>query len=204
VRKKLLIVGSAFALAAGPATAQAWIGGVVGDIMGQGVGKWCYDGTAKHNAKYFAGQIPYADQAMDKYLGLAKTTSSLDKMFTGTRDHRVLFIDGTQADTRTARDPWAARIAKLDRVDLVQSNDTQNIHGQWRAITSNGTTLGTYDVLLRAGVGGYHIRQMSLISTGSTTRPSELTPFCNEPGDIARWQQAKAKHDTEKFTQAKQ
>lgn len=201
VRKKLWLISSVFALGATPVLSQAWIGGVVGNLMDRGNMKWCYDGTARQNAKYFMGQIPYAEQAMGKYLRLARIGSSLDKMFTGTREHRLMFIDGVQADPRTAHDPWAAQIAKLDPLGYVLSNDSQNIHGHWRAIGSDGTTLGTYDVLMRAGVGGYHIRQVRLLPAGSSTQPDELKPFCIDPGDVEQWQEVKAKREAEQATQ---
>jgi hypothetical protein len=200
MRVKLLLVGATFALTAGPANAQAWIGTFAGNLLDRGDMKWCYQSTAKPNAKYLAGQVRYMDQAMDKYLGLARTSGNLDKMFTGTRDHRLMSIDEMQADPRTAQDPWAVQAVKLDSLGYVMSNDMQNIHGHWRAIASNGAALGTYDALLRAGVGGYHIRQVRLISASSTAQLDELKPFCIDPGDIEKWQEAKAKRDAEKAT----
>jgi hypothetical protein len=198
----LLVFGAAAAAVAAPLNAQAWIGGVVGDLMNRGDMKWCYDGSAKHNPKLFAEQTPQADRAMAKYLGLARAGGDLGKMFMGTREHRVMLIDGVRVDPATARDPWAAEIARLDPLGYILSNDTQNIHGHWRAVSSNGTTLGTYDVLLRAGVGGYHIRHVTLLSAGLAMQTDELKPFCIEPGDVEEWQAAKAQRDAEKAARA--
>ena len=198
MRKTAFLGALVAVIGAGPAASQIWIGQVVGNLTARGNMKWCYDGSAKHDAKYFAGQTPYADRAMDKYLGLARNAASLDKMFTGTRDHRLMLIDGVADDPRTAHDPWAAQIARLDALGHVLSNDRQNIHGQWRAVAANGAALGIYDVLLRAGVGGYHIRQIRLLSPAAAAPLSELKAFCIDPGDIEQWQEAQAKREAEK------
>jgi hypothetical protein len=181
-----------------PAAAQYYGGIPTGRILLPA----CYDPNFRHDASRLPKIIPYAEQAMDKYLGLARSSSNLDKMFTGTREHRLMMIDGAQVDPRTTHDPWAARIAKVEPVGYVQSNEDLNMHAQWRAIAGDGALLGTYDAFIRAGVGGYHIRQLKLISAGSNVQADELRPFCVDPGDIEKWQEKKAQRDAEKAARA--
>jgi hypothetical protein len=193
-------IGAAVAalLGGSPAAAQYYGGIPTGRILLDA----CYDPTFPRDPARLQKIIPYADQAMDKYLGLARGSAKLDKMFTGTREHRVMFIDGLQVDPRTAQDPWAARVAKLEPVGYVQSNEDFNMHAQWRALAADGTLLGIYDAFIRVGVGGYHIRQLKLISAGSSAQPDVLEPFCVDPGDIEKWRAAKAKRDAEKAARA--
>ena len=112
-----------------------------------------------------------------------------------------MLIDGVQVDPRTVKDPWATRIAKLELVGYVQSNEELNTLAQWRALASDGALLGTYHGLLRVGVGGYHFRQLKLTSAGSPVHPGELKSFCMTPGDIEEWQAKKAEREAKKSTQ---
>jgi hypothetical protein len=164
----------------------------------------CYDPNFPRDPARLQKLIPYADQAIDKYLGLARNSVKLDKMFTGPAQRRLMFIDGVQVDPKTATDPWATRVTKVEPIGYVQSNEDFNMHAQWRALDANGTLLGTYDAFIRIGVGGYHIRQIKLISAGSTAQADTLESFCMDPGDIEKWQEKKAKRDAEKAAQRAQ
>jgi hypothetical protein len=194
--RNIVLVGCAVAAMLGSASAEAqYYGGIP---TGRTLLPACYDPSFQYSPSRLPIIIPYADQAMNKYLGLARARSSLDKMFTGTRGNRLMLIDGVQVDPRTAKDPWAHQIVKLEPVGYVQSNEALNTLAQWRAISSNGTLLGTYHGLLRGGIGGYHFRQLMLTSAGSQMHPGELKPFCMTPGDIEEWQAKKAEREAKR------
>jgi hypothetical protein len=199
--RKPVLVGCAVVALFGSAPAAAqYYGGVP---MGRTLLPACYDPAFQVNPKRWPNFARDADESLNKYLGLARSSSNLDKMFTGTRANRLMTIDGVQVDTRTAKDPWASRIARLEPVGHILSNEEMNILGQWRAIASDGTLLGTYHGLLRAGVGGYHFRQLKLTSAGSRNDPGELKSFCMTPGDVEEWQAKKAERDAKKAEQGK-
>ena len=187
MRRDAVILAGIIGLAgATPAGAQYYGGVPTGRILLPG----CYNPDYRPNPRHWPNIIPDADKTLDKYLGLARSASNLDKMFTGRRENRTMTINGVSVDARTARDPWASRVAKLEPVGYVQSNEEMNMHAQWRALASDGTLIGTYDLLIRAGVGGYHIRQLKLVSAGS--QPEALKSFCMTPGDVEKWQSDKA------------
>src|SRR3954453_23798903 len=145
MRNTALIAAAVAALLGGaPAVAQYYGGIPTGRILLDA----CYDPNFRHAPSRLPKIIPYAEQAINKYLGLARSSSNLDKMFTGTREHRLMMIDGAQVDPRSARDPWAARVARLEPVGYVQSNEDFNMHAQWRAVAADGTLLGTYDAFI--------------------------------------------------------
>jgi hypothetical protein len=194
MRGAALVLAAALALlGSAPATAQ-YYGGIPTRIILDG----CYNPNLVHRSRRVISIDPYIDQAMEKYLGVARGSGKLDKVFTGTREHRLMLIDGVQVDPRNARDPWTSRVARLEPAGSIQSNDDFNAHGKWRALAADGSLVGTYDAYLRAGVGGFHIRQLKLVSAGSTIPPDELKPFCIDPGDIEKWQEKKAQREAEK------
>lgn len=199
MRKSLLFCfTSAMLLSSGSANGQ-YYGGIP---MGRELLPACYDPNYPQDERTRDKVVFYSNQAIDKYLGLARSAAKLDKMFTGTREHRLMFIDGQQVDPQTARDPWVGRVAKVEPIGFVQSNERLNVHAQWRALGADQTQIGIYDAFIRAGIGGMHFRQLKLISTGSSAQPDKLESFCVDPGDIEKWQAAKAKRDAEKAAKA--
>ena len=193
--RKLALLGVATAvLVAAPAGSQVWIGMMVGNYHPPqpGVTAKCYDGRWQPAPDAVSMGPQRVEAAMHDYLTLAATGADLLPMFTD--KFRVLTVDGKDFNFPDAKDPWAARVARLERTGFQVGNHKQGMYrALWRAVASDGTVLGIYDAALTQMPKGTKLMKLALYSAGSTKKPEPLGPFCVTQGDIEKWRAAQAK-----------
>ena len=203
MRKTALIGAAAAALLwAAPAAAQyAAINDVIAQTimsMNQGYPDTCYTEKWAPKPNEIADGSERSEKGMADYLKFAAAGTDLSEAYAGRLENRHWKLDGIEQDTRASRDPWVARIARIERVDLRVGNAGVTYRGLWRAYAADGTPLGTYEALLLRKRGGSRLNELALHSPGGADQPAAATPFCVAPGDIEKWQEAKAKRAAEK------
>lgn len=108
-------------------------------------------------------------------------------------------LDGvTTPELANVRDPWASRIAKVERVGFVLGRGEVRGYAIWRTYAADGSLLGTYDADMVRKTKGYAIGAIHLWSPGKESMARPLNPFCIEPGDHEQYTAAKAAQEAEK------
>ncbi len=191
----------AAAALAGPAAAQGIIPAVIGATianMNQGTPERCLDGSWEPTPRQAARFTAEAEPALRRYLELAAAGADLAPAFTGRRADRRWAIDGETRDFAAVRDPWAARIARLELVGLRLGGMKVRGRGLWRAFAADGAELGLYDGLFRRRSRGFEISSLDLFSAGAAGQPGALTGFCYTPGDTEAFREARAEREAER------
>ena len=155
----------------------------------------CYDGSTRPRDRDIKDAQKRAGEAMDRYLGLARAGRDVSGAFMGAiglKKQRHWLLDGNEVDTKVARDPWAAQLARVEPTAITVGSLPMYYRVQWRAIRSDGTVLGTYDAYLQSSIGGARIFQLNLYSDGAATQPAPMEPFCKVPGDVEQWKLRKS------------
>ena len=191
MRRHAFIAAAAAALAAAPAAAAQftyhtlWLPKRPPTITAK-----CYDGRWQPKPEDIATGPQRADAAMQAYLRLAASSTDLVSVFTG--EGRFLTVDGTDSEVRSATDPWAARVAKVEQVGFQAGNHTQGVfRALWRAVAPDGTVLGIYDGTLIRYRNEDKFINLRLYPAGREKQPASLGPFCLWQGDIQKWYAAK-------------
>lgn len=201
---KAAIIASALAVAAawaGPAVAQGIIPDVIASTianMNQGMPEACLDGSWEPTPEQAARFTAEAEPALRNYLELAAAGADLSPAFTHRRSDRRWAIDGEQSDFAAVRDPWAARVARLELVGLRLGGTKVRGRGLWRAFAADGTELGIYDGLFRRKTRGFAVSSLDLFSAGAVKQPAALTGFCYTPGDTEQFREARAEREAER------
>src|SRR5205814_70055 len=107
-------------------------------------------------------------------------------------------LDGQNQDPRALRDPWIAQAATLEPVAFTVGNWKSSYHAQWKAVSADGTVLGLYDAWMNKSDTGSRFIWLDLYSAAAADKAMPNEPFCDQPGDVGLWKQAKAKHEAEK------
>jgi hypothetical protein len=191
----------AAAALAGPAAAQGIIPSVIGATianMNQGTPERCLDGFWEPTPRQAARFTAEAEPALRRYLDLAAAGADLSPSFTDRRADRRWAIDGETRDLAAVRDPWAARIARLELVGLRLGGMKVRGRGLWRAFAADGTELGVYDGLFRRKSRGFEVSSLDLFSPGGAKQPPALTGFCYAPGDTEQFREARAEREAER------
>lgn len=198
------IIASALALAAAsaaPAAAQGIIPDVIASTianMYSGMPEACLDGSWEPTPEQAARFTAEAEPALRAYLALAAAGVDLRPAFTGRRADRRWAIDGEVQDFAAVRDPWAARIARLELIGLRLGGAKVRGRGLWRAFAADGTELGVYDGLFRRKSRGFEVSSLDLFSPAAGKRPADLTGFCYTPGDSEAFREARAEREAER------
>jgi hypothetical protein len=193
----VLLVAATLAM---PARAQGIIPDVIASTianMNQGMPEWCLDGSREPNAQQAARFTAEAEPSLRAYLALASAGADLSPAFVSGGE-RHLAIDGAAQDVPTGRDPWAARVARLELVGLRLGAMRVRGRGLWRAFAADGTELGTYDGLFRRKSRGFAVSSLDLYSTGAVKQPAALGGFCYTPGDAEAFLEARAQREAER------
>lgn len=197
-------IASALALAAAcaaPAAAQGVIPDVIASTianMNQGIPERCLDGFWEPTPEQAARFTAEAEPSLRAYLALATAGADLSPAFTNRRFDRHWTIDGEEPDFAAVRDPWAARIGRLELVGLRLGGMKVRGRGIWRAFAADGTALGVYDALFRRRTHGFEVSSLALVSPGSAKPPPPLTGFCYTPGDTEGFREARATRERER------
>jgi hypothetical protein len=157
----------------------------------------CYDGRWMPKPLHLQYGPERVDLSMQTYLQIAAAGANIKKVFTGGKRVWQWKLDGVEQDVQAARDPWAAQNARVERIAFVASNYGGQYRALWRAVAVDGSVLGTYEgLLIWDGVKARFLK-LDLYSAGATRQPDPAVPFCRVPGDIAKWQEAKANSEAE-------
>lgn len=204
--RNLAIVAPALALAAAlaaPAVAQSSfmadvIAQTVANSMNQGMPEPCLDGRWEPTPEQAARFTAEAEPALRAYLELAATGADLSPAFTNRRSDRSWALDGEEQEFAAVRDPWAARVARLELVGLRLGGMKVRGRGLWRAFAADGTELGIYDGLFRRRTRGFEVSSLDLYSTGAAKQPPALIGFCYTPGDTEEFLEMRAEREAER------
>ena len=190
-------------VAASLSTAASAQSSFMADVIGQAAGGYsggepdsCFDGRQRPKPEGIASASVRADKAFGEYRALAASKASLKPLF---YDKKNWDFDGAVQDAAAATDPWADRISRVERVSLTVANTGRSwFRGIWNAFAADGSLLGSYDAMMQAGRGSAGFISLALRSPGSAAHSEPDVPFCSRPGDIERWNEARAKREAEK------
>jgi len=175
------------------------IGQAVANSMNSGIPEKClkldWEPTAEQ-AKRFTAE---AEPALRAYLALAAKDADLTPAYTNRKFDRMWAIDGTATKEFAAiRDPWAARVDRIELVGLRLGGMKVRGRGQWRAFAADGSLIGTYDGLFRRKTKGFEVSSLDLWSPGKEGDAKPLSGFCYTPGDHEQWVEDVAKAEAER------
>lgn len=175
------------------------IGQAVANSMNAGIPENClkleWEPTAEQAARFTAE----AEPALRAYLAIAAKDGDLTPAYTNRKRDRLWAIDGTRTEDFAAiRDPWAARVDRIELVGLRLGGMKVRGRGQWRAYAADGRLIGTYDGLFRRKTKGFEVSSLDLWSPGKEGDAKPLAGFCYTPGDHEEWAEAKAKADADR------
>ena len=146
-------------------------------------GDKCYDPNLPQKPKVLADRLARAEAAIKDYVALAATGAELSTAF-AEKKKGLLLVDGHQQPVPSFRDPWAAHIARVERIGFIVTN-LSNYHYEaaWRAVAADGSTLGYYDVDFQwAAKGRGSMTVLRLVSP--TAPPPKVLRHCKISGDI--------------------
>jgi hypothetical protein len=197
--RKLVISAAAVAIAfaAAPTSAPAQYVSFQRVILNA-----CYDPAFRVSERERGIILPYINKAIDAYAAAARSGGNLDDLYWGNRTKRHWSIDGVEADTRVARDPWAASTARFELVEFVRANAGGLMTARWSAVGSDGRVLGTYDAVFTPRARRFALTDLELHSSARLADLQPLKTFCLIPGDIEKRLAEKAAHHAAKAAQA--
>lgn len=194
------------------ASAQAWIGQVVGNIMAQQAAAQqeaaCMIGTAMPPEEVAEAHAPGL-AVMRAYFSSAGTDGRISAHFN--LDKRTRWIDAEpgvgMAELDRQRDPFARGGLSLDPEPLgfVRAGDGASALGQWVVRDAAGQLGGTYTGRFTRSGGVWRLSTLRLTPARQYVDPVEQ--YCHKPGDVlpyrletARWQREYAER---RFAKAK-
>ncbi len=181
------------------ASAQIWIGQIVGDMMAQ------EQAAAREHACMTGEPMPAEEvteardpalQTMTGYFATAKTgDADLSRHFN--LDKRSRWTSGTTSvgmvGIATQVDPFATAGLTLDGTPLafVRAGDAQSALGQWVVRDAAGAVAGTYTAGFsrRAGVW----RLSTLVLTSARTYVDPVVQYCHAQGDVMPYRLANSR-----------
>jgi hypothetical protein len=193
-----LAVLSASLLLAPPTSAQGLVPAAAGQVivtLNFGLPEACLDGRWDPNVADTARFMAEAEPALLAYLTRAASRSANVSPFENGGLDRRWTLDGARLNARTGRDPWAADVARLDLLGLRLGGKKQRGRALWRAFAADGTELGIYDGLFRRRRRDFELIAVDLFSPGAARQPPVLSGFCDMPGDVDAYHEARARHE---------
>lgn len=125
-----------------------------------------------------------AEPAFLAYLAVAKEKGDPTPTYKGHRPWMRWQLDGeATTDLSSIQDPWAARIDRLELIDITLGREAVYGRGVWKAYDAHGVLLGTYYVRLSRKTKGYGVNWVDLWSPGQEDKAPPISPFCAVPGD---------------------
>jgi hypothetical protein len=191
MKTRLLALGSVpVACAPAGAAAQSIIPSLIGQTIASSAGR----GSGGPSESCLALQTPEkpeavarfgaeAEPALRAYLALAAAGDDPSPAYKGDLKRRWKLDRRVTRELPDVRDPWAARVDRLEPVGVLLGRNPKFGHGIWRAYAADGTWLGTYQAELVRKTRGYAIRRLNLWSPGMEDKGQPLQPFCETPGD---------------------
>lgn len=202
MRKAMALFAAASVLLHAPAAAQSnFVASVIGQTianMNTAAPDKCFDGRWSPSAEDIEKGKARVQSGLDHYRQLAAAGTDVSKAFIGSKSFRRWQLDGQNQDPRALRDPWIGQAARLEQVAFTASNWNSGYHVQWKALAADGTMVGLYDAWMNKSDTGSRFVWLDLYSPAAAAKAMANTPFCDQPGDIEKWKEAKAKHDAER------
>lgn len=167
--------------------------------MNQGMPERCLDGHWDPTPEQAARFTAEAEPALRTYLQLAASDGDLAPAFTNRKYDRRWSLDGEVAkDFASVRDPWAARVSRVELVGLRLGGAKVRGRAIWKVYAADGVVIGTYDGLFRRKTKGFEVSSLDLFSAGGAKQPPAVTGFCYTPGDTEEYFAAKAERAAKK------
>ena len=193
----LIAAGFSMPVAAQSSMANDVIAGMLS--QGSGQNQACYDGHWDSTPAQTEKARPGAEPAMRLYLQYAVAPAGdVSGAFFHAWDMIHWSLDGVKTPVPSARDPWAARIARIEPVGFALGNWKRRYRAQWRAIGTDGAVLGLYDAYMRKKGNGQQLLRLDLYSPTATVQPKPMGKFCEFPGDTDSWDATKAEKAAKK------
>lgn len=198
----LAVIAGAGLLSAPSAQGQSsFMADVIGNTIANMSSGWPKDCLAlewKEDAAAVARFDREAEPALQAYLALAAARADVTPAYK-TRLPGPWALDGVPNNKiGTISDPWAGKVARLEKVGVTLGRGKVFGHGVWRAFDADGHLLGTYDAELIRKTKGYAVMRLRLWSPGQEDKIRSLTPYCGEPGDHEAWLEARAAAEAKK------
>lgn len=198
------LLAAAIMVTAAPAATQSY---AINDVIAQTIAGYgnrgrpdgCYNGRWTPSAESIQKGPDRVEVTMANYRQIASAGTDLRKAV-GSEGMRRWQIDGQVMDARSVRDPFLPRVARLERLFVRPGNENAFYRIQWRAFAADGSEIGIYD-----GVMFWRSKKfmtLDLYTPGAKVRPVADTPFCQVPGDVEQWQEAKLERDARKAARA--
>lgn len=182
-------VALGFLMTSVPASAQIWIGQVVGDMVARGQQQRCMSGEALPPQEIDEARLP-AVTAMSDYWRRVAASDSADVRAGFHQHRRAQWTSGgaehRYAALQTLSDPIGRQAGAAilpEPVSFVRAADGRSARGVWR-VDNGGQPAGWYLADFRRRGSEWRIHWMEAFVAGS--RPSDVSQYCNEPGDVER------------------
>ena len=179
------------AMGSAPLGAQSYIANdVIAGMLSQGSGQHenCYNGKWDSTPAETEAKRPGAEPAMRLYLQFAAAPGGdVSGAFFHAHDMIYWSLDGVKTPVSGARDPWAAKVARIEPVGFALGNWKRRYRAQWRAIAADGSVIGLYDAYMRKKGDGQQLLGLDLYSPTATVQPKPMGRFCEFPGDTDKW-----------------
>ena len=199
------VLGGGAALAAlcsaGAMAQSSFMADVIGSTianMNSGVPEKCFDGRWSPSAEDIEKGKARVASGLEHYRELATSGTDVSKAFIGSKSFRRWRLDGQNQDPRAFRDPWIVQAATLEPVAFTVGNWKSTYHAQWKALSADGTVLGIYDAWMNKSDTGSRFIWLDLYSPAASEKAMANTPFCDQPGDVEKWKEAKARRAADK------
>lgn len=191
IASRLVPVAAALTVA-GPASAQIWIGQVVGNMAAQQARAQCMSGQPLPPDE-IAEALDPARLVMSHYWDRASAADAADVTGAFHERGRADWVSGETTRRRTqlraVSDPFARQAGAVFEAEprvFVRAADGGSARGLWRVdpAQAGGQPLGYYLADFRRSGGDWKLRRVELLPGAAT--PPEVTQYCNAPGDIDR------------------
>lgn len=202
---RIAAAGMALAIGFAPATAsaQAWIGLMVGQMMAEGQAYQqeiaCMSGTPMIDKEVLEARQPAID-TMTGYYAAAQAGKPLTPSYNLDKRSRWISGDVTAEPMKidAQRDPFAApgHALTAEPLGYARAGDGQTVWGQW-AVTRDGARAGTYTGVFTRKDGRWKLRTLTLTPASQYADP--VVQFCHKPGDVMPYRLVSTRSSREIF-----
>ncbi len=194
--RPILITAPIVIWPSGPATGQAWIGAVVGQLAADAARESCLNGAALAPSETVEAAIP-STVLMKNYW--ARATSAEHNDFTGNFQSigRAEWVLGPDTMKRrqmtTLTDPlaWPKRNEfQIEPIAFVRAGDSTDARGVWLVKGPEGQPAGYYVAdFARTLPAVWGLRRLDILVESAAPK---IGPYCETPGDIEATRDAAA------------
>ncbi len=181
----------AFGAGGGKASAQAWIGQIVGNMMANAQAAQqeqnCMTGTPMPDSE-IAETRATAQASITGYWQAVQSGQNANVAKFFSTGKKTQWVSGKNiiglAGLNKVQDPFGSPGAVLDQTPLAyfRSGDGGTVHGQWRVRRADGALLGTYDAAFKRTGGTWLLSDLQLLSSAEPVYP--LVQYCHKRDDV--------------------